>query len=222
MKDNERLKTNYLADIKDVVLKKDIIARNKIKDVIFLDNLLRYMSTVIGTLINPSFISDFMKKNGSNIDNETVDKYLKMIENAYFIYRVPRYELKGKQLLKTQGKYYFVDNGLKNVLAGFSSYDTGSSYENIVYMELLRRGYEVYVGKYNDLEIDFVAVSPNEKIYYQVTRSLLSEDVENREKKSLLAINDNYKKVILTMDMAYNKIIEGIEVKNIVDFLLES
>lgn len=222
MKDNERLKTNYLADIKDVVLKKDIIARNKIKDVVFLDNLLRYMSTVIGTLINPSFISDFMKKNGSNIDNETVDKYLKMIENAYFIYRVPRYELKGKQLLKTQGKYYFVDNGLKNVLAGFSSYDTGSSYENIVYMELLRRGYEVYVGKYNDLEIDFVAVSPNEKIYYQVTRSLLSEDVENREKKSLLAINDNYKKVILTMDMAYNKITEGIEVKNIVDFLLES
>lgn len=222
MKDNERLKTNYLADIKDVVLKKDIIARNKIKDVVFLDNLLRYMSTVIGTLINPSSISDFMKKNGSNIDNETVDKYLKMIENAYFIYRVPRYELKGKQLLKTQGKYYFVDNGLKNVLAGFSSYDTGSSHENIVYMELLRRGYEVYVGKYNDLEIDFVAVSPNEKIYYQVTRSLLSEDVENREKKSLLAINDNYKKVILTMDMAYNKIIEGIEVKNIVDFLLES
>lgn len=222
MKDNERLKTNYLADIKDVVLKKYIIARNKIKDVVFLDNLLRYMSTVIGTLINPSSISDFMKKNGSNIDNETVDKYLKMIENAYFIYRVPRYELKGKQLLKTQGKYYFVDNGLKNVLAGFSSYDTGSSYENIVYMELLRRGYEVYVGKYNDLEIDFVAVSPNEKIYYQVTRSLLSGDVENREKKSLLTINDNYKKVILTMDMAYNKIIEGIEVKNIVDFLLES
>ena len=222
MKDNERLKTNYLADIKDVVLKKDIISRNKIKDVVFLDNLLRYMSTVIGTLINPSSISDFMKTNGSNIDNETVDKYLKMIEKAYFIYRVPRYELKGKQLLKTQGKYYFVDNGLKNVLAGFSSYDTGSSYENIVYMELLRRGYEVYVGKYNDLEIDFVAVSPNEKIYYQVTRSLLSEDVENREKKSLLAINDNYKKVILTMDMAYNKIIEGIEVKNIVDFLLES
>lgn len=221
MNDNERLKTNYLSDIKDVVLKKDIIARNKIKNVVFLDNLLRYMSTVIGTLINPSSISDFMKKNGSNIDNETVDKYLKMIENAYFIYRVPRYELKGKQLLKTQEKYYFVDNGLKNILSGFSAYDTGSSYENVVYMELLRRGYEVYVGKYNDLEIDFVAVSPNERIYYQVTRSLLSEDVETRETRSLLAINDNYKKVILTMDVAYNKTIEGIEVKNIVDFLLE-
>lgn len=221
LNDNERLMVNYLSDIKDVVLKKDIIARNKIKDIVFLDNLLQYMSTVIGTLINPSSIAEFMKKNGSSIDNETVDKYLKMIENAYFIYRIPRYELKGKQLLKTQGKYYFVDNGLKNILSGFSSYDSGSSYENIVCMELLRRGYEVYVGKYNDLEIDFMAISPEEKIYYQVARSILSEEVENREKRSLLAIDDNYKKVILTMDNAYNKVIDGIEVVNIVDFLLE-
>lgn len=221
LNDNERLMVNYLSDIKDVVLKKDIIARNKIKDIVFLDNLLQYMSTVIGTLINPNSIAEFMKKNGSSIDNETVDKYLKMIENAYFIYRIPRYELKGKQLLKTQGKYYFVDNGLKNILSGFSSYDSGSSYENIVCMELLRRGYEVYVGKYNDLEIDFIAISPEEKIYYQVARSILSEEVENREKRFLLAIDDNYKKVILTMDNAYNKVIDGIEVVNIVDFLLE-
>lgn len=221
LNDNERLMVNYLSDIKDVVLKKDIIARNKIKDIVFLDNLLQYMSTVIGTLVNPSSIADFMKKNGSSIDNETVDKYLKMIENAYFIYRIPRYELKGKKLLKTQGKYYFVDNGLKNILSGFSSYDSGSSYENIVCMELLRRGYEVYVGKYNDLEIDFIAISPEEKIYYQVARSILSEEVENREKRSLLAIDDNYKKVILTMDNVYNKVIDGIEVENIVDFLLE-
>lgn len=221
LNDNERLMVNYLSDIKDVVLKKDIIARNKIKDIVFLDNLLQYMSTVIGTLINPSSIAEFMKKNGSSIDNETVDKYLKMIENAYFIYRIPKYELKGKKILKTQGKYYFVDNGLKNILSGFSSYDSGSSYENIVCMELLRRGYEVYVGKYNDLEIDFMAISPKEKIYYQVARSILSEEVENREKRSLLAIDDNYKKVILTMDNAYNKVIDGIEVVNIVDFLLE-
>lgn len=221
LNDNERLMVNYLSDIKDVVLKKDIIARNKIKDIVFLDNLLQYMSTVIGTLVNPSSIADFMKKNGSSIDNETVDKYLKMIENAYFIYRIPKYELKEKKLLKTQGKYYFVDNGLKNILSGFSSYDSGSSYENIVCMELLRRGYEVYVGKYNDLEIDFMAISPKEKIYYQVARNILSEEVENREKRSLLAIDDNYKKVILTMENAYNKVIDGIEVVNIVDFLLE-
>ena len=221
MKDNENLILNYLSDLKEVVLKKDVINRNKIKDVVFLDNLIKYMSTVIGNLTTPNAIAEFMKKNGTNISNETVDSYLNMLENAYFIYRVPRYELKGKQLLKTQGKYYFVDNGLKNIIAGISSYDTGSSYENLIYIELLRRGYEVYVGQYNDIEIDFIAINPNERVYYQVARSIMDEKVEEREKKSLLAINDNYKKVILTMDNVKNKQIDGIEVINIIDFLME-
>lgn len=220
MNDNELLMTNYLNDIKEVVLKKDIINRNNIKDVVFLDNLIKYMSSCIGNLTTPNAISDFMKKNGSNITNETVDSYLKMIENAYFIYRVPRYELKGKQLLKTQGKYYFVDNGLKNIISGFSSYDTGSSFENLIYIELLRKGYEVYVGKYNNIEIDFIAIKPNERVYYQVTRSMLDENVEKREKNSLLAVKDNYRKVILTMDNVKNKQIDGIEVINIIDFLM--
>lgn len=221
MKDNENLILNYLSDLKEVVLKKDVINRNKIKDVVFLDNLIKYMSTVIGNLTTPNAIAEFMKKNGTNISNETVDSYLNMLENAYFIYRVPRYELKRKQLLKTQGKYYFVDNGLKNIIAGISSYDTGSSYENLIYIELLRRGYEVYVGQYNDIEIDFIAIKPNERVYYQVARSIMDEKVEEREKKSLLAINDNYKKVILTMDNVKNKQIDGIEVINIIDFLME-
>ena len=220
MNDNEQLIINYLNDLKEVVLKKDVINRNNIKDVVFLDNLIKYMASVIGNLTTPNAIAEFMKKNGSTITNETVDSYLKMLENAYFIYRVPRYELKGKQLLKTQGKYYFIDNGLKNMIDGISSYDSGSSYENLIYIELLRRGYEVYVGQYNDNEIDFIAIKPNEKIYYQVSRSILDEKVEEREKKSLLAINDNYKKVILTMDNIKNKQIEGIEVINIIDFLL--
>ena len=222
MNDNEDLMINYLTDIKEVVLKKDVINRNNIKDVVFLDNLIKYMSSCIGNLTTPNAISDFMKKNGSNITNETVDSYLKMIENAYFIFRVPRYELKGKQLLKTQGKYYFIDNGLKNIINGLSSYDSGSSFENLIYIELLRRGYEVYVGKYNDIEIDFIAIKPNEKIYYQVSRSILDEKVEEREKKSLLTIKDNYKKVILTMDRVKNKQIEGIDVINIIDFLLSN
>lgn len=220
MKDNEQLIINYLNDLKEVVLKKDVINRNNIKDVVFLDNLIRYIASVIGNLTTPNAIAEFMKKNGGNITNETVDAYLKMIENAYFIYRVPRYELKGKQLLKTQGKYYFIDNGLKNIIEGSSSYDSGSSYENLIYIELLRRGYEVYVGQYNDIEIDFIAIKPNEKIYYQVARSIMDEKVEEREKKSLLAIRDNYKKVILTMDKVKNKQIEGIEVINIIDFLI--
>lgn len=221
MKDDEDLIINYLNDLKEVVLKKDVISRNNIKDVVFLDNLIKYMASVIGNLTTPYSIAEFMKQNGSSITNETVDSYLKMLENAYFIYRVPRYELKGKQLLKTQGKYYFIDNGLKNVIDGISSYDTGSSYENLIYIELLRRGYEVYVGQYNDIEIDFIAIKPNEKIYYQVTRSIMDEKVEEREKKSLLAINDNYEKVILTMDNFKNKQIDGIKVINIIDFLSE-
>ena len=219
MNDNEELIINYLNDLKEVVLKKDVINRNNIKDVVFLDNLIKYMASTIGNLTTPNSIAEFMKKNGSKISNETVDSYLKMLENAYFIYRVPRYELKSKQLLKTQGKYYFVDNGLKNMIDGISSYDTGSSYENLIYIELLRRGYEVYVGQYNDIEIDFIAIKPSERIYYQVSRSIMDEKVEEREKKSLLAINDNYKKVILTMDNVKNKQIDGIEVINIIDFL---
>jgi len=221
MNDNEELMTNYLNDIKEVVLKKDVINRNNIKDVVFLDNLIKYMSSVIGNLTTPNKITEFMKKNGSNITSETARSYLKMLENAYFIYRVPRYELKGKQLLKTQGKYYFIDNGLRNAINGISSYDSGSSYENLIYIELLRRGYEVYVGKYDEVEIDFIAIKPNEKIYYQVSRSIMDEAVEEREKKSLLAIQDNYKKVILTMDNVKNKELDGILVVNIIDFLTE-
>lgn len=220
MKDNDQLIINYLNDINDVVLKKDVISRNNVKDLVFLDNLIKYMASVIGNLTTPNAIAEFMRESGSNITSQTVDTYLKMLENAYFIYRVPRYELKGKQLLKTQGKYYFVDNGLKNIISGISSYDTGSSYENLIYIELLRRGYEVYVGKYNDIEIDFIAIKPNEIIYYQVSRSIMDEKVEAREKKSLLCIKDNYKKVILTMDNVKNKQIEGIEVVNIIDFLM--
>ncbi len=221
MNDNEELIMNYINDLKEVVLKKDVINRNNIKDVIFLDNLIKYMASVIGNLTTPHAIAEFMKKNGSAITNETVDSYLKMLENAYFLYRVPRYELKGKQLLKTQGKYYFVDNGLKNIIDGISSYDSGSSYENLIYMELLRRGYEVYVGQYNTLEIDFIAIKPDEKIYYQVARSIMDENVEEREKRSLLAINDNCKKVILTMDNVSKKQLDGIDVVNIIDFLLQ-
>lgn len=221
MQNNDHLILNYLDDLKEVLLKKDVISRNNIKNVVFLDNLIKYMASNIGNLTTPCNIAEFMKKNGSSITNETVDSYLKMLENAYFIYRVPRYELKGKQLLKTQGKYYFIDSGLRNVINGISGYDSGSSYENIVYLELLRRGFEVYVGKYNDIEIDFVAIKPNEKIYYQVSRSIIDPIVEEREKKSLLAINDSYKKVILTMDNVKNKQIEGIEIINIIDFLLD-
>ena len=160
MIDGKFIKPMLIGKIREDV---KIKVRQPIQEVI-LDQKLK---SVIGNLTTPYGIAEFMKKNGSTVTNETVDSYLKMLENAYFIYRVPRFELKGKQLLKTQGKYYFIDNGLRNVVNGISSYDSGSSFENIIYIELLRRGYEVYIGKYEDIEIDFIAIKPNEKIYYQ-------------------------------------------------------
>lgn len=219
---SEMLKTRYLKDITDVVIKNDVINRNNIKDTVFLDNLLRYMSSVIGNLTTPNNIAEFMRKSGKKISNETVDSYLKMFENAYILYKLSRYELKGKELLKTQGKYYFVDTGIKNSIDGMENYFSGSTLENVIYIELLRRDYEVYVGKYENLEIDFVAIKPDEKIYIQVSRSIMDEKVEEREKKSLLSINDNYKKIILTMDKNTKKTIEGIEIIYIPDFLLNN
>ena len=221
MNKDEKLIINYLSDIKDVVLKKDVIERNKIKDIGLLENLLKYMASTIGTLITPNSIAEYLIKNGYNTHNETIDAYLKMLENAFIIYRSPRYNVHGKQLLKTQGKYYFVDLGIRNILNGFTQYDSGSAYENIVYLELLRRGFDVYIGKYNETEIDFIAIKPEETIYYQVSRSILDETVEEREKNSLLSIKDNYPKIILTRDIIKNKTIEGIKVVNIIDFLLE-
>ena len=218
---DSELITNYLLDIKDVVLKNDVISRNNIKDIALLDNLLQFTSSVIGNLTSATNITDYLNKSGRKIHNETVDSYLKMLENAYIIYRVPRYSLDGKNLLKTQGKYYFVDQGIRNVINGFASYDSGSAFENIVYMELLRRGYQVYVGKHHDVEIDFIAISPNETKYYQVCRNISDKEVLEREKRSLLLLNDNYEKIIITNDKYDNTVIDGIKIQNIIDFLLE-
>ena len=218
---DSELITNYLLDIKDVVLKNDVISRNSIKDIALLDNLLQFTSSVIGNLTSATNITDYINKAGRRVHNETVDGYLKMLENAYIIYRVPRYSLDGKNLLKTQGKYYFVDQGIRNVINGFASYDSGSAFENIVYMELLRRGYHVYVGKHHDVEIDFIAISPNETKYYQVCRNISDKEVLEREKRSLLLLNDNYEKIIITNDKYDNTVIDGIKIQNIIDFLLE-
>ena len=218
---DSELITNYLLDIKDVVLKNDVISRNNIKDIALLDNLLQFTSSVIGNLTSATNITDYINKAGRRVHNETVDSYLKMLENAYIIYRVPRYSLDGKNLLKTQGKYYFVDQGIRNVINGFASYDSGSAFENIVYMELLRRGYQVYVGKHRYVEIDFIAISPNETKYYLVCRNISDKEVLEREKRSLLLLNDNYEKIIITNDKYDNTVIDGIKIQNIIDFLLE-
>ncbi len=216
MNNNEDLITSYLNDIKDVVLKKDVIARNNIKNIVVLDNLMTYMASVIGVFTNPLNIAKYLE----NTRNETVDSYLKMLEDAYIIYKCLRYEVNGKQLLKTQGKYYMIDMGIRNVLSGYNNFDSGSVIENVVYLELKRKGYQVYVGIYKNLEVDFVAIKNGEIKYFQVARNLSDDAVIERETRSLLAINDSYDKYIITLDKVKNKNIKGIKIVNIIDFLL--
>jgi predicted AAA+ superfamily ATPase len=143
-----------------------------------------------------------------------------MLEKAYIIYRVSRYDIKGKEMLKTLSKYYVVDTGIRNMVMGYSDNDIGHVLETIVYFELLRRGYQVFIGKWYDREVDFIAIKQDDKKYYQVTLSMLDERVRERELASLISINDNYEKTILSMDRTYITDHEGIKFQNIIDFLI--
>ncbi len=144
-----------------------------------------------------------------------------MLENAFIIYKANRYDLKGKMFLKTLEKYYMVDMGIRNRLTGLKGTDYGHVLENIVYLELLRRGYEVTIGKIGNLEVDFVATKPDEKIYFQVSATIMDETTRTRELRPLKSISDNYPKYILTMDQTVFNDYSGIKVVNILDFLLE-
>ena len=165
-------------------------------------------------------IQNVKKKAGKGIAGKTVDKYIRMLRSAFVFYSAGRYDVKGKQLLKTLEKNYIIDLGFRNMLLGYRDADRGHILENIVYLELLRRDYRVYVGKAGDAEIDFVAEKPSEKLYIQVTETMLSESAKERELGPLRSMRDNYEKIILSMDKSYITFYDGIKALNIIDFLL--
>jgi hypothetical protein len=201
---------------------KDVVERNKLVDATLLEKILKFLMSNIGSLISSKKVADYLTSQGTKITHNTVINYLTMLENSYIIYKVPRYDIKGKEILKTLEKYYIVDTGIRNIILGFNNLDLGHIIENIVYFELLRRGYEVKVGKKDSLEVDFIATKSDEKKYYQVTLSILDENVKKRELKPLRDINDNYEKTILTMDKLYGNTTEdGIKIKYLIDFLME-
>jgi len=175
----------------------------------------------IGNIISSKKVSDYLTSKGRKTTHETVDNYLGMLESAFIIYKAKRYDLKGKLFLKTLEKYYLVDMGIRNQLTGFRNANYGFVLENIVYLELLRRDYDVSVGKIGDLEVDFVATKTDRKAYFQVSASIIDNSVKERELRSLKSIDDNYPKYILTMDEVDFGDFSGIKVMNIVDFLLE-
>lgn len=171
-----------------------------------------------------SELSDFLNSNKitEKSNHQTIDNYLSMLEKSFIVYKANRTDVRNKSLLKTLGKYYISDTGIRNIILGFRNINEGHLLENVVYLELLRRGYSVNIGKSGDFEVDFVAENPNDIKYYQVAQTLANEEVKEREIRSLESISDNYEKIILTMDKTINKDYNGIKVMNIIDWLLNS
>ena len=223
IKDNDELVLSYLNDIYNSIIKKDIMDRNNIKDSVLLENIIKYLLNNIGSPISATKISDYLNSNKiiDKSNHQTIDNYLSMLLKSFIIYKADRTDIKSKSLLKTLGKYYVCDTGIRNIILGFRNINEGHLLENIVYLELLRRGYRVNIGKTNNYEVDFVAENPNYIKYYQVTQSLNSEEVRTRELRSLESINDNYEKIILTMDKTINNDYNGVKVMNIIDWLLK-
>jgi uncharacterized protein len=212
--------TAFLSGIYTTVIMKDVVQRNLVRDVALLDNVLRFLAANVGNIVSTKKISDYLTSSGRKTTSDTIDNYIRMLESAFIIYRVNRFDIKGKQYLKTQEKFYMVDSGIRYSLTGQRNTDYGHVLENVVYLELLRRGYEVSIGKVGSLKIDFVATKADEKIYYQVSATILDATTRDCELAPLQAIKDNYAKIILTMDKSVFTDYEGITSVNIIDFLL--
>lgn len=211
----------YLVDVYNSILLRDVIARNNIRDIELLERVVLYIMDNIGNTFSAKSISDFLKSQGRKLSVETVYNYLKALENAFIITKVQRYDIKGKNILETQEKYYLSDLGFRHAKLGYQSNDISGYLENIVFLELLRRKYRVNIGKQENKEIDFVANLRDENLYLQVTYLLASPETVDREFSPLKSIEDNYPKMVLSMDNLPESNIEGIKRKKITDFLLE-
>lgn len=207
-------------DIYNSTIFSDIVKRNQVRKIDQLERVVKYTFSNVGNTFSAKSISDYLKSEHRALDNETIYSYLEKLEKAYLLHRCSRFDLQGKELLKTQEKFYIADVSLRNSVLGYNSNTVASSLENIVYLELCRRGYAVNIGKTRDGEIDFVAVRQNEKIYVQVTQTVSSEKTEKREYERLLGIRDNYPKYVLTADAFAGGNYEGIKTMHIADFLL--
>ncbi len=223
IKNNDELVLSYLNDIYNTIVKKDIIDRNNIKDTALLENIIKYLSNNIGSPISATKISAYLNSNkiGQKSNHQTIDNYLNMLKKSFIMYKADRTDVRSKALLKTLGKYYISDTGIRNIILGFRNIDEGHLLENVVYLELLRRGFKVNIGKSGEFEVDFVAENPNTVKYFQVTKTLADENVKKRELRSLESINNNYEKIILTMDKPLNNDYNGIKIINIINWLLE-
>lgn len=207
-------------DIYNSTIFSDIVKRNQIRKIDQLERVVKYTFNNVGNTFSAKSIADYLKAEHRSIDNETIYSYLEKLEKAYILHRCSRYDLQGKEILKTQEKFYLADTALRYSVLGYKEESVASSLENIVYLELCRRGYDVYVGKFGSDEIDFVASRQNDKLYVQVTKEITGASTEKREYSRLLEIHDNYPKYVLTADDFSMGNYEGIKTMHIADFLL--
>lgn len=224
---NEARSNQALEGIYSTVVLRDILQRNNQANQNMLQKIMLFLCSNIGSITSPNSIGnvlsdegDIQTGKGKNVAGKTVDKYISMLRTAFIFYSVGRYDVKGKQLLKTLGKNYIIDMGFRNMLLGYRNADRGHILENIVFLELIRRDYRVYIGKVGEMEVDFVAEKPNDRLYIQVTESMQSPETRERELKPLRMIPDNYEKIILSMDRNYIASYDGIKSLNLIDWLL--
>ena len=207
-------------DIYNSTIFSDIVKRNQVRKVDQLERIVRFAFDNVGKTFSAKSISDYLKSEHRTIDNETVYSYLEKLESAYILHRCSRYDIQGKELLKTQEKFYLADTALRHSVLGYKSTSVAAMLENVVYLELCRRGYSVNIGKTINGEIDFIAEKQGDKIYVQVTKEIKTEETEKREYDRLLEIRDNYPKYLLTTDNFAGGNYEGIKTMHIADFLL--
>lgn len=224
---NEARSNQALEGIYSTVVLRDILQRNNGADQSMLQKIMLFLCSNIGSITSPNSIGNVLSNKGDiqagkskNIAGKTVDKYIAMLRNAFVFFSVGRYDVKGKQLLKTLGKNYIIDMGFRNMLLGYRDADRGHIIENIVFLELLRRDYRVYIGKVGETEVDFVAEKPSDKLYIQVTESMQAPETRERELRPLRMIPDNYEKIVLSMDRNFINCYDGIKSLNLIDWLL--
>ncbi len=197
---NEAVITPYIDGIYNTILIKDVAKRERITDIALLENIVKTLASGIGSPISAKKISDTIASSGRKISVNTVDNYLRALTDSYIFYKADRYDIKGRQYLKTLGKYYIVDTGILSMLLSGAASDIGHLIENLVYLELLRRGYKVNIGKLAEKEVDFVARDMTGVTYYQVAATVLDENTLKRELEPLEKIPDHYPKILLTLD----------------------
>ena len=212
----------YLKSIYNTIILRDVVARYNIRNISFLEQLVYFLADNIGSLLSAKRISDFLKSQSINISSKLVLEYLQFLEDAFFIKKVKRFDIKGRKIFEINHKFYFTDLGLRNSLKVFNMKDINKVLENIVYNKLITDGFDVYVGKFDDKEIDFVANKKDKRIYVQVAYMITNEKVHEREFGNLLKIDDNHTKIVVSMDELADSNYKGVQHINIRKFLLEN